>query len=96
MLRALITIVPYGDERHAEDLYRLDICNVKTLQRNGFGHDVCEYTVDVWQHNNETIRTRLGDPEWEQLPDRFKVIHDRRDGCISLVQKACLAVEDRI
>lgn len=95
-LRCLIQIVPFGREEHKEDICRLDISNIKTVRNEGFGHEICKYSVSLFRYNNSTVRDLLKAEEWELTSEGEIAEHDRRDGAIELVRKATELMKDRL
>lgn len=92
-LRVDVSIVPHGNESLQESICRLDISNVGLVKDLGFGHLVCKYEVKPMRYNNKTIVRLTGESEWGKLPTFFIEEHDRRDGAIELVRKACEKLE---
>lgn len=89
-LRCEISIVPFGDEENIKQLYRLDISNIGTVRDEGFGHEICKYRVDLKGRVLDYFLTK--DPDmnpWEHFDTSFILEHDRRDGAVALVEKAC-------
>lgn len=93
-LRATIEIVPYGDETLSEKLYRIDVSNTGLIREEGFGHQICSYSVRVYHHHNPTMRDLLKTKEWELEYERTIPEHDRRDGALELIEKAIRSIED--
>lgn len=93
-LRCTIEIVPYGQEDMKQELFKLDISNIEEVENQGFGHVLCKYNVKQYRYNNETMRRVMKtDEEWE-LEREFEIpVHNRRDGAISLVEKAVTFIE---
>lgn len=87
-LRALIQIVPFGDENLTEDLYRVNISNTGKIRDLGFGNQICSYSVTLEKRNNTTVQHILGTPEWEIEQEVTIPEHNRRDGAVALVQTA--------
>ena len=95
-LRCTIEIVPHGDENQKSNICRLDISNQGQVRYLGFGHEVCGYSVKLFRYNNEAQQNMLKVPEWEFEIERSIEEHDRRDGAISLVQKATTLMENEL
>lgn len=95
-MRATIEIVPYGDEEIKDAICRLDISNIETIREEGFGHTICKYSVRLFRHNNPIMRDLMKEKEWELSAEGEIAEHDRRDGAIELVRKACVLMKDRL
>lgn len=94
-LRCNIEIVPYGEEKEKYPIFRLDISNIETIRDEGFGHEICKYSVKKFRHLNPTMRQIFKtDKEWELEKEGEIAEHDRRDGAIELVRKACVLMND--
>lgn len=98
-LRCLIQIVPYGEEEDKRDLFKLDISNMGVIRDEGFGHKICEYKVKVFEKQNEVLKRIAKEkgeelPEWDFIDEYDIPEHDRRDGAIALVEKACKVVTE--
>lgn len=79
-LRCTLEIVPYGDESSKYLLREFDISNVGVVERQGFGHDLCAYWVDVYEPT-------LADGRVLERAFPLPETHDRRDGAELLVAK---------
>lgn len=93
-IRATIEIVPYGEEEHAEKLFRIDVSNLGMIRDEGFGHQICNYSVRVYHHHNSTMRDLLKTKEWELEYEQNVYEHDRRDGVLKLIERAIRSIED--
>jgi len=95
-LRCTIEIVPYGEEKYKEPIFRLDISNIGLVRNEGFGHDVCRYSVRLFKHNNAMMRDIMKEKEWELSSEGEIAEHDRRDGAVELVRKAAFLMHDKL
>lgn len=95
-LRVDISIVPRGNEDEQYEIFRLDISNIGLIEDLGFGNQICRYLVKVYKINNDIIQRVARLPEQEFLFEEELDQHNRRDGAISLVQKATKLVMDRV
>lgn len=95
-LRCTIEIIPHRNEAYKSFICRLDISNQGLIRNNGFGHEVCKYSVKLWKHNNAMIRDLLKEKEWELSSEGEIAEHDRRDGAIELVRKASFLMKDKL
>lgn len=93
-LKVDIGIDPYGSAEDHYPIFRLKISNEELIEDKGFGHEICRYNVRLLRHNNQTMRTVLSTKEWE-IEKECEVIHDRRDGALSLVRLAIEKIEGR-
>lgn len=89
-LRVNLEVVPFGNEEQIYPIFRLDISNLGMVRNDGFGHVVCRYSVKKFRYLNETMRRIFKtSEEWELEKEALIEEHDRRDGAIELVRKAC-------
>lgn len=95
-LRCTIEIVPYGDENRKSEICRLDISNTGTVRDEGFGHQICSYSVKLFRHNNAMEQNVCGAPKWELIGQEKIKEHDRRDGAVALVKEACWLMEEAL
>ena len=95
-LRATIEIIPHGNEAYRDVICRLDISNIGMVENKGFGHEICNYSVKLWKHNNPMVRDLLKEKEWNLVSEGEIGGHDRRDGAIELVRKATELMKDKL
>jgi hypothetical protein len=95
-LRCTIEIVPYGNEANKSLICRLDISNIEQLRDEGFGHQICKYSVKLFRHNNPNMRQLMEEKEWELSAEGEIAEHDRRDGAVELVRKATFLMKDKL
>lgn len=93
-LRVDLSIVPYGVEKNKYEIYRLNISNIETIRNEGFGHEICRYRVDLLGKIVPMFRKKFK-ITWEHIDTDFIEEHDRRDGAVALVAKACKLMEER-
>ena len=92
-LRVDISIIPYGQEDLKSNIFRLDISNHGEIRNEGFGNVICKYKMKMYRYNNETMQRLLNLPELE-LENEYDIPeHNRKDGAIELVRKACEIIE---
>lgn len=92
-LRVDISIIPYGQEDLKSEIFRLDISNHGEIRNEGFGNVICKYKMKMYRYNNETMQKLLNSPELE-LENEYDIPeHNRKDGAIGLVRKACEIIE---
>lgn len=94
-LRVDISIVPFGREEQKYEIYRLDISNHGVVRDLGFGHEVCEYYGTLYKKSTPVMVEQLGYDEYEVVESVHIPEHDRRDGALSLVQKALDKLEEK-
>lgn len=85
-LRVNISIVPYGVEENEYQIARIDIHNLRQIEDQGFGNQICEYKAEF---------KKFEDWEWK-ITDTASLIHNRRDGSVRLAEMACRAFEDSL
>lgn len=93
-LRATIEIIPFGDEKDKRELYRLDISNLGQIRDEGFGNQICRYKVFLFGRVLDYFNPKPGE-EWEIIDIAFIEEHNRRDGAVALVEKACQLMQER-
>ena len=93
-LRVTLEIVPFGDEDNKKEIYRMDISNIGIVNDIGFGHVVCKYKVGLYGRVVELLR-KPGGPEYELIDVDFVEEHNRRDGAVALVEKACKLMAEK-
>ncbi len=94
-LRCTLEIIPFGEEKNKEELFRFDISNIEFIRNLGFGNEICKYNVRVWRKNNQTMQNLLKYDEYT-LEREFDIPeHNRRDGAIELVRKVAEIYEKR-
>lgn len=88
-LRVNISIVPYGIESDEYQIARIDIHNVRQIENQGFGNQICEYKAEFKKFVGDDLA------KWETI-DITSLIHNRRDGSVRLAEMACRAFEDSL
>lgn len=73
-LRVTLSIVPHGIEEDIYNIHQINISNLGPYNKDLLRSDVCEYGVEVDKYKTE---------EYD-----YRIIHDRKDGPITLVSLA--------
>lgn len=85
-LRVNISVIPHSLEFDEYDICQIDIHNVRQIEDQGFGNQICEYKAEFKHWTNG---------EWETI-DSTSLTHNRRDGSVRLAEMACRAFEDSL